>query len=371
MTANEMPPKGRRILALVTDAYGGYGGIAAYNRDVLEALRLDNRVDEIVVLPRSISAPVEGVPEKVVFQMWAARGALSFLLASFREAFLAPRPALIYCAHIHLSPLARALSWLTGAPWVLCLYGVDGWGLSGRWLVDRSAGKADHYVIISHVTLERFRKTWPVHPERCTIVFNAIHAEQFAVGPKKASLEARYGIAGKTVLMTLGRMDPTEQAKGFDRIIALLPRLAATLPNVAYLICGTGGDRPRLERLARDCGVTDRVIFAGGVDEEEKADHYRLADLYVMPSKLEGFGFVFVEALACGVPVVASSIDGGRDAVLQGEIGLVVDPFDSDALLDAIHAGLKAPRVIPEKLSYFSFENFRRRLTKAVGRYLS
>jgi glycosyltransferase involved in cell wall biosynthesis len=112
--------------------------------------------------------------------------------------------------------------------------------------------------------------------------------------------------------------------------------------------------------------VAGRVVFAGMIEEAEKADHFRLADLYVMPSKYEGFGFVFLEAMACGVPVVASTIDGGREAVRLGALGQMVDPYDADALAEAILRGLKQPRGIPEGLAYFSYANFRDRLRSAL-----
>jgi glycosyltransferase involved in cell wall biosynthesis len=85
-------------------------------------------------------------------------------------------------------------------------------------------------------------------------------------------------------------------------------------------------DRRCLQEKARSLGVHGRVVFAGYVPESEKADHYRLADAYVMPGRGEGFGIVYLEALACGVPVVASEVDGSREAVREGALGILVDP---------------------------------------------
>ena len=93
------------------------------------------------------------------------------------------------------------------------------------------------------------------------------------------------------------------------------------IPNIAYLIVGDGDDRQRLEAKARSRGIDDRVVFAGFIPEAEKADHYRLADAFVMPGRGEGFGFVFLEALACGIPVVGSRLDGSREALAPGGVG--------------------------------------------------
>lgn len=357
---------GKRLLALVPDAYGGHGGIAAYNRDVIDSFAEDVTVASIVVLPRLVPEPASDVPAKVDFDVGAAGGIARFVLRALRRTLFGGRFDLIYCAHIHLVPVAWLIAKLTGAPWVLCLYGYEGWQRTGRRLVDRLASKADRYLSISQLTLDRFREVWPVDPARCVIVPNAIHLDQFGAGLKNSALEARYGLVGKRVLMTFGRMDPSEQAKGFDRVIALLPRLREKIPNISYLACGDGGDRPRLETLATEAGVRDLVVFAGRIDEAEKADHYRLADLYVMPSKSEGFGFVFLEAMACGIPVIASTIDGGREAVRLGALGQMVDPYDAEALEQAILRGLEQPGGIPEGLGYFSFANFRDRIQAAL-----
>jgi glycosyltransferase involved in cell wall biosynthesis len=101
--------------------------------------------------------------------------------------------------------------------------------------------------------------------------------------------------------------------------------------------------------------VADRVVFTGRVDEDRKADHYRLADAFVMPGRGEGFGIVYLEALACGVPVVGSVLDGSRDALLNGRLGILVDPDDREDLIRGIREALRRPKgVVPALLSEFS-----------------
>ena len=129
-----------------------------------------------------------------------------------------------------------------------------------------------------------------------------------------------------------------------------------------HLVVGDGDDRPRLEAKVRSLGMGDRVVFTGYIPEGEKADHYRLADAYVMPGRGEGFGFVFLEAMACGIPVVGSTLDGSREALRQGALGILVDPHRPGDIQAGILAALKRPRgVVPEGLEYFSFENFEQR----------
>src|SRR5258708_18021771 len=109
--------------------------------------------------------------------------------------------------------------------------------------------------------------------------------------------------------MTMGRLVAGERYKGFDEVIEILPLLIKTTPNLSYMIIGEGNDRRRLQEKVKTLGVEDYVVFTGFISEEEKCTHYNLADAFVMPSRGEGFGIAFLEALACGVPVGASIID--------------------------------------------------------------
>jgi phosphatidylinositol alpha-1,6-mannosyltransferase len=115
------------------------------------------------------------------------------------------------------------------------------------------------------------------------------------------------------------------------------------VPDVEWVVIGDGPLRPELERLARDEGVGDVVRFLGQVSDEQRDEWLRQADLFAMPSRLpggelagEGFGIVYLEAGAYGKPVIAGNVAGARDAVIDGETGLLVDPTDERAVADAI-----------------------------------
>jgi phosphatidyl-myo-inositol dimannoside synthase len=200
----------------------------------------------------------------------------------------------------------------------------------------------------------------------------SVDFEQFRPGPKNTILLDRYGLAGKTVVMSLGRLSTSESYKGriykgIDEVLEAIPELTEEIVDVVYLVVGDGSDRRRLEEKAKSLGLSKHVVFTGYVPESEKVDHYRLADTFVMPSRAEGFGIVFLEAMACGVPVVASKADASREAVRNGALGILVDPSDQQDIKAGILEALNRPKgVVPEGLDYFSYGNFERRLHRIV-----
>jgi glycosyltransferase involved in cell wall biosynthesis len=173
--------------------------------------------------------------------------------------------------------------------------------------------------------------------------------------------------------MTVARLWSGDIYKGVDVTIRALPTIAQAFPTVKYLVIGRGDDQPRLAALAQDLGVADRVVFAGFVPTEKLVDHYRLADAYVMPSQ-EGFGIVYLEALACGVPVLSGDQDGSADPLQDGHLGWRVPHRDADAVAVACVEILKGqdPRcrgdwLRKEALAQFSAPVLAKRMAKALS----
>jgi glycosyltransferase involved in cell wall biosynthesis len=344
------------------DAFGGLGGIALYNRDLLDALCAAPQVSEVVAVPRRMPAAPESLPAKLTYLTGGLANRVSYVGAIIRLLRKEANYDLVCCGHIRLLPLALLAKWVSGAPLLLIIYGVDAWEPIKNRLTRYFLPELDFIVSISEITKQRFMQWSHLTQKPYFILPNAVIQRHYGVGGKSPALIKRYGLGGKTVLMTLGRLATEEKYKGFDEILDLLPALAQEIPTIAYVIVGDGDDRPRLEAKARSLGVGDRVVFAGYIPEAEKADHYRLADAFVMPGRGEGFGFVFLEALACGIPVVGSTLDGSREALRQGSLGILVNPNCPEDIRAGILEALKRPRgIIPAGLEYFSFENFQKR----------
>ncbi|HSY48317.1 MAG TPA: glycosyltransferase [Thermoanaerobaculia bacterium] len=351
-----------RILHVGTDSFGGYGGIALYNRELIAAMASHPSVEEVVVVPRIIVGELEAIPEKVTFVTAASRGRLAYLnaLRSTRGRF-----DLVVCAHVNLLPIVRLI---TKHP-LLMLYGIEAWKPLRDPLSNRLLRNVRGVVSISDITRERFAG-WSHYDGPSLLLPNSIRTEWYGIRSKNPALLERYRLDGNRVLMTLGRVIAAERYKGFDEVLDVLPDLD---DDISYLIAGGGNDVPRLRQKAVDLGIAHRVVFTGLFPDHEKADLYNLADVYVMPSRGEGFGFVFLEALACGVPVIASRLDGGREAVRMGQLGHLVDPSNPAEIRAAIQDTLASgnPKRIPEGLDYFSYANFERRTHAIIDAVVS
>lgn len=357
---------GIRVLAIVPDAFGGHGGIALYLSDLIEATASFEQVNEVVVLTRN-PIPSEAIlPDKVNLRSRAA--GRSGLIASLIRLLAFDRDfQLIVCGHINFLPVAGLAKAATHAEVMLMIYGIDAWNAPisrfANWLVKREMTVAS----ISRHTRELFCRWSGRVPGEVLILPNAVHLEKYGVGPLCEELSHRYQLAGKKVMLTLGRLSAQERYKGIDEVIDVLPELLRHESNLVYLVAGEGDDRPRLSRLVEEKGLQEFVRFTGLISENEKSAHYQAADVFVLPGRGEGFGFVFLEAMACGVPVVASKLDGSREAVRNGELGWLVDPDDREELLSAILEAINSPKRIPAGLKYFSFDNFAGRLRRAYS----
>ena len=195
--------------------------------------------------------------------------------------------------------------------------------------------QVDAFLPVSHYTAGLLHERG-VPPGRTHVVPNGTDPDCFRPHDD-TSLRQRLGLADRSLLLTVGRL---VRRKGIDTVLRALPTIIQTCPDVAYVIAGTGPDRARLEQLATRIGIRERVQFVGEVDHDRLPLYYSAADLFVMPARedppdVEGFGLVFLEANACGTPVIGTRTGGIPDAVQDGETGLLIPPDAPDALSEA------------------------------------
>jgi len=366
---------GYDVLMLLSDAFGGFGGIAKFNRDFLIALCANPIIERVVAVPRVASQKSEPLPPKLTYATSALGSKAHFMSATLAAARdLRPNgksaAPIIICGHINLLPAALVARKICSGRVYLIIHGIEAWKPLRNPILNACVRQIDDFIAVSTVTRRRFLRWSGLRQDQGMILPDCVDLSIFTPGPKSITLMERYDLENRTVLLTLGRLATEERYKGVDEVLEIMPSLIQEIPNIAYLIVGDGSDRIRLEQKARQLGVAERIIFAGRISDEEKVDHYRLADAYVMPSSGEGFGIVYLEALACGIPVIGSKIDGSRDALRNGRLGILVNPTDSAELRAAILQTLAAKDQGANErrngVEYFSVDRFRQRVFEII-----
>jgi phosphatidylinositol alpha-1,6-mannosyltransferase len=357
----------RSFLALVTDAFGGYGGIAQYNRDFLNALAEGGAASSITVLPRH--APERVTLPAAINQTPAQPRRLAYsamaLMMAFRQ-----RIDVVFCGHLYMAPLAWLIACLKGARLVVQMHGIEAWARPPH-LHRIATEAADLVLCVSRYTRACVVGWAAIAPERVIVVPDTV-ADGFTPGDSQ-ELRAAWGVEGKRLLLTVGRMASCERYKGHDHVIAALPDLVRRGHDVVYLIIGEGDDRARLEEMAQKVEVAERVRFLGVIGARDLARAYRMADLFVMPSTGEGFGIAFLEALGSGTPALVFGVTGSRDALAEGELGTVIS--EENELPCAIARLLAEPKPDPMALSQavrarFGREVFQAQVNVALERLL-
>ncbi|MBA2246036.1 MAG: glycosyltransferase [Gemmatimonadetes bacterium] len=187
------------------------------------------------------------------------------------------------------------------------------------------AAGVDRYIAVSR---EMERAMRPLVPRRrLSVVPNGIRVHDFARTRSPATRAALLRSGERALVLTVARLD---WQKGLDQLL----QAAALVPGVRFVIAGEGAERARLEREATALGIADRVDFLG--ERSDVPDLLASADLFVLPSLIEGLPVSVLEAMAAGVPVVATDVPGTREAVQDGETGVLVQPGDPPALARAI-----------------------------------
>jgi phosphatidyl-myo-inositol dimannoside synthase len=277
---------------------------------------------------------------------------------------LRKRPDVVLSGHIATSPAASAIGRVLGLPVVQYLYGHEV-GVRPR-LAAYAVRHADRVVAISGYTRE-LALAAGAEPDRVALVTPGVDLPE---GPAPE----RNGRSGRRTVITVGRLE--DRYKGHDVLIRSLPLVRARAGDVRWVVVGEGSLRGSLESLARATGVSDLVQFAGAVSDAERDALLAAADVFAMPSRLpadglagEGFGIVYLEAGARGLPVVAGAVGGALDAVVDGQTGLLVDPNDHVAVAHAI-AGLLADPARADALGRAGAEHARRHAWPAVAERL-
>jgi phosphatidyl-myo-inositol dimannoside synthase len=360
---------------------GRTGGIQRYTLTLVRALRelvgergvrlvsLQERVQPTVAMPTRRASSVS------LFQK------LSFGLRAIREV-VRWKPDLIICTHLALGPVGWLAATLGRGPYWIVAHGIEAW--SALPYAKRAALRHAHRVLaISTFSREEVVKRHGIDRERVASLPCAFDERPFS-GDGRIQTERQSGIAAniprdRRVVLTVARMAASERYKGHDVVMRALPSVVARVPNLTYAVVGDGDDRARLERMARELGLKEHVLFTGELSDDQLAGMYRRSEVFVLPSRTvikdrspkgEGFGIAFMEAMAFGRPVIGPSYGAPVELIRHSENGLLVDPEDSRELAQALLDVLGNPEAAREMgragrewvMKHRSHDAFRHRL---------
>lgn len=312
------------VLFVVPDLHG-YGGIQLACRLALRALHEEFGADQVAVISQNDTT---AALEKSV-QGWVYGGGGSkrrTATAVMKTAYSRRWDAGIFM-HVNLSPLIPL--WVSRPPTLVILYGIDvcrPLARSVRWGVRA----ADRIVSISE------------HTRREAIAYNPWMSELqhrvclLGVPPTNGVPEILDSSAPEDApyALAVGRMVGKDRAKGFDELINVWPRVSVARPGLRLIMIGDGPDRPRLENLARTNGADGK--FLGRVDDHTRDYYLQHCAAFCLPSRGEGFGLVYVEAMRVGRPVLTGSGDAGAEVIRDRVTGRAVDPTNPDELVEGL-----------------------------------
>jgi phosphatidylinositol alpha-1,6-mannosyltransferase len=292
---------------------------------------------------------------------------LAFLLSTL---FTGQKQDVIILSHINLAIIGLLIKLVHPKTKIwLVAHGIEVWRPLSKQK-RRLLNKCDKVICVSEFTKLQMHKWHNIPVEKCIVLNNAL--DPFMKLPvnfeKPSYLLDRYGLSNTApVVFTLTRLASTELYKGHDKVIKALSGLKQKFGNIRYVLAGKYDEKEgiRVKQLISDLGLTEQVLLTGFIKEEELADHFLMADVFVLPSKKEGFGIVFIEALACGLPVVCGNADGSTDAIRNGELGTAINPDSDDELEVCIAEHLTEPLTLNKRdhlkkmcLHYFSEQSY-------------
>ncbi|MCY7290677.1 MAG: glycosyltransferase family 4 protein [Ferruginibacter sp.] len=258
---------------------------------------------------------------------------------------------------------------------MLMAHGIEIWGELNT-LKRRMLDCCDKILCVSNFTLETIAAKHGIKKNKLTVFNNCL--DPFLNNRQTAAadnnLRKKYSFtADDTVLLTLTRLSAKDRYKGYDFVLEALVNLVAQNKNIKYLLAGgsTKEEKLFIEQLVKNNGLQNNVVLAGYVPEEELAILFSIADLYVMPSTKEGFGIVFIEAMYYNLPVIAGNTDGSADALLNGKLGLLIDPDNSKEIELAVNKIMNdTERYKPDHLllmENFGYNAYKKKLEKILS----
>ena len=271
------------------------------------------------------------------------RGKGQFAMAALKAT--RRKAKLVLAGHPNLAPVVRLMKFV--APRmnsIVCTHGVEVWEPLPR-MRRQALQKANLVLAPSQYTADYVKTDQGVLAERLRVLPWALDPQFEALVASSEKAKTPDGFPTGNVILTVGRWLTNERYKGMDTLITALPKLLPRWPELHLVAVGEGDDREWLEHLAQESGVRRHVHFLSGLSYAELTACYAACEMFALPSRGEGFGLVYLEAMACGKPVIAGAHGGAPEVIDDGRTGYLVQHGDSVQLATSIETLLANPEM--------------------------
>lgn len=315
-------------LTLVTTSLGyADGGAASLSRLVAQSTAAYCREKALDFEVLNLGKPTDILEGTHVKHFSQNQRALA--LAVWQRAFIERRTAFIFM-HVGLARTMALVPGLVRPSYLLWLLGVEVWK-SFHWQQRKAMENATLRLAISAFTKERAHKIHSWLPP--TQVFPLALEERPVTGELDKDLIQE---VGENFILIVGRLDAFQRHKGHDDLIKAMPRVVQAVPQAKLVVIGDGDDLPRLQALASSLDSQAHIFFTGFVNERTRDELYRRCQVFAMPSRNDGFGLVYLEAMKAHKPCVALYRSSGAEIIQDNETGLLVDHDNQQQLENAL-----------------------------------
>ncbi|WP_343531521.1 glycosyltransferase family 4 protein [Pedobacter sp.] len=356
-----MPKKSNEILFLNLYAFSLTGGVEKVSRKFIYAL--GKLFPDLIWSSYSMHDDGKDTDVRYIStkKYRAFKGAkLAFVIASFLKGI---KSQTVILSHINLLPVAKLITTIKPKQKIIMLaHGIEVWDKLPKWKTRFLQEKVQIWAV-SNYTKDKMTMQHRIAPQKIKVLNNCLSPfiNLTKTFEKPQDLVKKYKLAENTpIIFTLNRLSASEKYKGYDKVIIALSKLKQQGKAFTYLLAGKADDteRLRLTKLIEENELVNEVKLIGYLPEEELTPHFLLSDLFVMPSKGEGFGIVFIEAAAHGCKIIGGNVDGSTDALLNGRLGRLINPNDETEILTAIQDALANKSHQPELQQQITIENF-------------
>jgi phosphatidylinositol alpha-1,6-mannosyltransferase len=358
--------KKNKIVFIYQNAFSQTGGIQTFNKRFINALEdISKKNSNLYIKIMSIYDKKDDIKTNLDY-VSLNKSKLKAFIFILKNAF---NFDVFIFAHVNLAPLAVLLHILNPkAKIIFCTHGIEVWKKlpkSTEWIMNKSV-----ILTVSNFSKKELLKFNPKLKE-IKIFPNCININEEDNFLQNPYNEKNYNI------LSVSRLDTSEKLKGIDNVIKALPLISKQVPNIKYTIIGKGNDVSRLKYIAKKFHVEKYVNFLGFVSDIDS--YYRYCDIFILPSKKEGFGIVYLEAMLYKKPVIAVNYGGVPDVVIDNKTGYLCEYNDIKCIAEKVIYLYKNPEIscklgengYKRLMNNFTFEHFKNNLEKILKEVMS